>query len=81
MNLRRVILCSLLAPWLPGVLAPSQAQSTEGTRLLRQPTVSAAHIAFEYGGEFQNAVSLTLLIGVLMLRPQGLFGRPAARRV
>jgi len=37
--------------------------------------------AFEYGGQFQNAVSLALLIGVLMLRPQGLFGRTAARRV
>jgi branched-chain amino acid transport system permease protein len=39
------------------------------------------YAAFEYGGEFQNAVSLALLVGVLMLRPQGLFGRPAARRV
>ncbi len=43
--------------------------------------VASMYAAFEYGGEFQNAVSLTLLIGVLMLRPQGLFGRPAARRV
>lgn len=39
------------------------------------------YAAFEYGGEFQNAVSLALLVGVLMLRPQGLFGRVAARRV
>jgi branched-chain amino acid transport system permease protein len=37
--------------------------------------------AYEYGGEFQNAVSMALLVLVLMLRPQGLFGRPAARRV
>ena len=37
--------------------------------------------AFEYGGEFQNLVSLALLVVVLMLRPQGLFGRQAARRV
>jgi branched-chain amino acid transport system permease protein len=43
--------------------------------------VASMYAAFEYGGEFQNAVSLALLIGVLMLRPQGLFGRPAARRV
>jgi branched-chain amino acid transport system permease protein len=42
--------------------------------------VASMYAAFEYGGEFQNAVSLALLIGVLMLRPQGLFGRPAARR-
>ena len=43
--------------------------------------VVSMYAAFEYGGEFQNAVSLGLLVGVLMLRPQGLFGRPAARRV
>jgi branched-chain amino acid transport system permease protein len=39
------------------------------------------YAAFQYGGEFQNAVSLAVLIAVLMVRPQGLFGRPAARRV
>jgi branched-chain amino acid transport system permease protein len=43
--------------------------------------VASTYAAFEYGGEFQNAVSLALLIVVLMIRPQGLFGRPAARRV
>jgi branched-chain amino acid transport system permease protein len=43
--------------------------------------VATMYAAYEYGGEFQNAVSLALLVGVLMLRPQGLFGRPAARRV
>ena len=42
--------------------------------------VAATYAAFEYGGEYQNAVSLALLIVVLMVRPQGLFGRPAARR-
>jgi branched-chain amino acid transport system permease protein len=39
------------------------------------------YAAFAYGGEFQNVVSLALLVVVLMLRPQGLFGRQAARRV
>jgi branched-chain amino acid transport system permease protein len=39
------------------------------------------YAAFEYGGEFQNLVSLALLVVVLMVRPQGLFGRQAARRV
>ena len=43
--------------------------------------VASMYAAFQYGGQFQNAVSLALLIGVLMLRPQGLFGRTAARRV
>jgi branched-chain amino acid transport system permease protein len=43
--------------------------------------VAAMYAAFQYGGEFQNAVSLALLVLVLMVRPQGLFGRPAARRV
>jgi branched-chain amino acid transport system permease protein len=43
--------------------------------------VLSLYAAFEYGGEFQNAVSLALLVVVLMLRPQGLFGRQAARRV
>lgn len=39
------------------------------------------YAAYTYGGEFQDAVSLALLILVLMVRPEGLFGRPAARRV
>ena len=43
--------------------------------------VASMWAAFQFGGQFQNAVSLALLIGVLMLRPQGLFGRTAARRV
>lgn len=34
------------------LLAPfARAQETDGTRLLRQPTVSATHVAFEYGGD------------------------------
>jgi len=37
--------------------------------------------AYQYGGEYQNLVSLALLVVVLMVRPQGLFGRQAARRV
>jgi branched-chain amino acid transport system permease protein len=51
--------------------------------LIGGPLVGVASMwaAFEYGGQFQNAVSLALLIGVLMVRPQGLFGRTAARRV
>jgi branched-chain amino acid transport system permease protein len=43
--------------------------------------VAGMYAAYQYGGEFQNAVSLGLLIVVLMVRPQGLFGRPRARRV
>jgi len=51
--------------------------------LIGGPLVGVASMwaAFQYGGQLQNAVSLALLIGVLMLRPQGLFGRTAARRV
>jgi branched-chain amino acid transport system permease protein len=43
--------------------------------------VAAMYAAFQYGGQFQNVVSLALLIAVLMVRPQGLFGRTRARRV
>jgi branched-chain amino acid transport system permease protein len=43
--------------------------------------ILSLYAAFEYGGEFQNLVSLALLVVVLMVRPQGLFGRRAARRV
>lgn len=43
--------------------------------------VAAMYAAFQYGGQFQNVVSLALLVGVLMVRPQGLFGRTRARRV
>lgn len=37
--------------------------------------------AYNVGGEYQNAVSLALLVMILMLRPQGLFGRVSARQV
>lgn len=37
--------------------------------------------AYGFGGEFQNLVLLTLLVAVLMARPQGLFGRVSARNV
>jgi branched-chain amino acid transport system permease protein len=43
--------------------------------------ITAMFAAFQYGGEFQNAVSLALLVTILMVRPQGLFGHAAARRV
>jgi branched-chain amino acid transport system permease protein len=43
--------------------------------------VAAMFAAFRFGGQFQNAFSLALLIVVLMLRPQGLLGRVSARRV
>jgi branched-chain amino acid transport system permease protein len=36
---------------------------------------------FTVGGEFKQAFALALLIGVLLVRPEGVFGRPAARRV
>jgi branched-chain amino acid transport system permease protein len=37
--------------------------------------------AYQVGGQFQTLTSLVLLLLVLMLRPEGLFGRTAARRV
>ncbi len=43
--------------------------------------VASMYAAYRFGGQFQNVVSLALLIAVLMLRPQGLFGRTQARRV
>jgi branched-chain amino acid transport system permease protein len=43
--------------------------------------VASMYAAYQFGGQFQNVVSLALLIGVLMARPQGLFGRTRARRV
>jgi branched-chain amino acid transport system permease protein len=51
--------------------------------LVGGPLVGVASMwaAYRYGGQLQNAVSLALLIGVLMIRPQGLFGRTTARRV
>jgi branched-chain amino acid transport system permease protein len=51
--------------------------------LIGGPLVGVASMwaAFQFGGQFQNAVSLALLIGVLMVRPQGIFGRTSARRV
>ncbi len=43
--------------------------------------MASMYAAYTYGGEFQDLVSLALLVAVLMVRPEGLFGRPAARRV
>lgn len=36
---------------------------------------------YTVGGEFQGLVSLLLLVAMLLLRPEGIFGRTAARRV
>jgi branched-chain amino acid transport system permease protein len=36
---------------------------------------------FTLGGEFADSMSLVILVVVLTLRPEGLFGRPAARKV
>lgn len=36
---------------------------------------------FTVGGEFEQAVALFVLIAVLLAKPEGVFGRPAARRV
>lgn len=43
--------------------------------------IASMYAAFAYGGEFQNLVTLGVLIAVLMIKPEGLFGTPAARRV
>ena len=46
--------CRTIAPFIHGavllVLVTTSAVA-QGTRLLRQPTLSATHIAFEYGGD------------------------------
>ena len=34
-----------------------------------------------FGGEFQGLVTLFLLVGMLVIRPEGIFGRSSARRV
>ncbi|WP_417426868.1 branched-chain amino acid ABC transporter permease [Hoeflea sp.] len=43
--------------------------------------VLSMYTAFVYGGEFQNVVTLGILVAVLMVRPEGIFGTPAARKV
>ena len=43
--------------------------------------IVSMYAAFEYGGEFQSVISLGVLVAVLMLRPEGLFGRASGRRV
>lgn len=47
-QLKRIVNFSLLIFCLFAFMSSSQA---EGTRLLRQPTISASHIAFAYGGD------------------------------
>jgi branched-chain amino acid transport system permease protein len=43
--------------------------------------VASMYAAYHYGGEFQNLLTLAVLVVVLMIKPEGLFGMPAARRV
>ncbi len=43
--------------------------------------VASVYAAYSYGGEFQNLVTLAVLVLVLMIKPEGLFGMPMARRV
>jgi branched-chain amino acid transport system permease protein len=43
--------------------------------------VIAMVATYEVGGEFQDAISLLLMVGILILKPEGIFGRAAARRV
>jgi branched-chain amino acid transport system permease protein len=33
------------------------------------------------GGDLELAVALAIIIGVLLVRPNGIFGRPSVRRV
>ncbi|MEW6645270.1 MAG: branched-chain amino acid ABC transporter permease [Pseudomonadota bacterium] len=51
--------------------------------LIGGPLVGIATMitAYKIGGAYQDLASLLLLVAILMLRPQGLFGRVTARRV
>jgi branched-chain amino acid transport system permease protein len=51
--------------------------------LIAGPTIGMLSVfaIFRIGGEFEQAVVVALLIGVLLIKPEGVFGRPAARRV
>ncbi|MFC5676400.1 branched-chain amino acid ABC transporter permease [Aeromicrobium endophyticum] len=39
------------------------------------------YVSFELGGGLQVVTALAVIVAVLLLRPQGIFGRPHARRV
>jgi branched-chain amino acid transport system permease protein len=41
---------------------------------------AGAYIPF-IGGDLQLAVAMAIIVGVLVLKPNGLFGRPTVRRV
>lgn len=43
--------------------------------------VVAMLTAYKLGGSYQDLASLLLLVAILMLRPQGIFGRASARQV
>jgi branched-chain amino acid transport system permease protein len=43
--------------------------------------VAAMLATFKVGGEFQGLVSMLILVTILLIRPQGIFGDTAARRV
>ncbi len=43
--------------------------------------VAAMLATFKLGGEFQGLVSMLILVTILLIRPEGIFGSTAARRV
>lgn len=51
--------------------------------LLAGPTfgVLLMYVTYQVGNEWQTPLGLAVIVTVLMLRPQGVFGRPHARRV
>ena len=56
---------------------------SNGGALLGGPIVGVISMVatFEVGGEFESTILLLVMVAVLMVRPQGLFGNTAARRV
>ncbi|WP_159085900.1 branched-chain amino acid ABC transporter permease [Aeromicrobium chenweiae] len=39
------------------------------------------YVTYEWGNQLQTPLAVAVIVAVLMLRPQGIFGRPHARRV
>ncbi|MEH3033696.1 MAG: branched-chain amino acid ABC transporter permease [Aeromicrobium erythreum] len=39
------------------------------------------YVTYQAGNQLQTPVAVAVIVGILMLRPQGIFGRPHARRV
>jgi branched-chain amino acid transport system permease protein len=77
--MQTIIIYAFAAAVLGGIESPLGAV-VGGVIVGVTVNLAGAYIPF-VGGDLQLAVALAIIIGVLLIKPNGLFGRPSVRRV